>query len=484
MSLEERIHQSVETALAELRARLDADVRAMVGQLVTTASEEQAAAVDASRRTALEEAARETEARVAESEARVRATVDELVEQARATERELAATDKRQAEADKRQAEMDAEEKLQSAVASVREEMRQALQEAESRAREEIERALQQADTHARDELSRALQEADSRARDEMQRALQNAEHRAHETVHDSVVAARVGEREHDMAGVSRLLESVRGLDGATSLSEVLDALSLAAGREASRAAVLVLRNERLLGWKLHGFGARDLQPKSIDLTLADAGIAGVAIGTARPVTTRDSQSATTGPTFAELPSDRMGLAVPVIVGGRVVAVVYADGVTQDAREQIVPSSWPEVIEILARHAARCLESLTVQKAATQTPSPRFWVPPATAGNKTASTMPPSSSPESTDPAPGPEESARRFARLLLSEIKLYHEPAVDQGRRSRNLLSRLGPEIERARRHYEDRVPTSLRSRAELFHQELIATLAGGDPALLGSPA
>jgi hypothetical protein len=179
-----------------------------------------------------------------------------------------------------------------------------------------------------------------------------------------------------------------------------------------------------------------------------------------------------------------MGLAVPVIVGGRVVAVVYADGVTDDSREQTIPSSWPEVIEILARHAARCLESLTVQKAATQTPSPRFWVPPGSAGNKTAPPPAASSSSERSEPTPGPEESARRFARLLLSEIKLYHEPAVDEGRRSRNLLSRLGPEIERARRHYEERVPTSLRSRAELFHQELIATLAGGDPALLGSPA
>ena len=83
-----------------------------------------------------------------------------------------------------------------------------------------------------------------------------------------------------------------------------------------------------------------------------------------------------------------------------------------------------------------------------------------------------------------PEEAARRFARLLLSEIRLYHEPAVDEGRRSRNLLSRLGPEIERARRLYEAQVPVSLRTRAELFHQELVSTLAGGDAALLGMPA
>jgi hypothetical protein len=299
-----------------------------------------------------------------------------------------------------------------------------------------------------------------------------------------------VRERESEMAAITRLLESIRGLDGATSLSEVLDALGLAAGREASRAAVLVLRNDRLLGWKLAGFGPRDTQPKLIDLSLPDAGVAGLAVGSARPVTTRDTQSAADGPGFAHLPDDRMGLAVPVIVGGRVVAVVYADGVTHDGREQVVPSSWPEVIEILARHAARCLEALTVQKAATQAPSPRFWVPP---GSKNAPAQPPGQGKpadmtrgrEGADAKPqGTEESARRFARLLLSEIKLYHEPAVDEGRRSRNLLLRLGPEIERARRLYDERVPASLRTRAELFHQELVATLAGGDPALLGAQA
>jgi hypothetical protein len=53
--------------------------------------------------------------------------------------------------------------------------------------------------------------------------------------------------------------------------------------------------------------------------------------------------------------------------------------VTSDGTEQVVPSGWPEVIEMLTRHAARCLEALTVQKAATVA-SPRFWVPATTAG--------------------------------------------------------------------------------------------------------
>jgi len=80
------------------------------------------------------------------------------------------------------------------------------------------------------------------------------------------------------------------------------------------------------------------------------------------------------------------------------------------------------------------------------------------------------------------EQGARRFARLLVSEIKLYNEAAVRAGRQQRDLLRRLGPEIDRARRLYEERVPSSLGSRQAFFHQELVQTLAEGDPALLGT--
>ena len=78
-------------------------------------------------------------------------------------------------------------------------------------------------------------------------------------------------------AALGRLLAGIRALDGATSLSETLDALALAAAREASRAAVLVVRSERLQGWKLTGFADRDSQPKAIDLGLNEGGVIGEA---------------------------------------------------------------------------------------------------------------------------------------------------------------------------------------------------------------
>jgi hypothetical protein len=79
------------------------------------------------------------------------------------------------------------------------------------------------------------------------------------------------------------------------------------------------------------------------------------------------------------------------------------------------------------------------------------------------------------------DEAAQRYARLLVSEIKLYYEPSVTEGRRCGDLLERLKPEIARARRLYEERIPASVRARREYFDQELVRTLANGDPRLLG---
>jgi hypothetical protein len=79
-------------------------------------------------------------------------------------------------------------------------------------------------------------------------------------------------------------------------------------------------------------------------------------------------------------------------------------------------------------------------------------------------------------------QSARRYAKLLVSEIKLYNEGAVRVGRERRDLRSRLGDEIDRARRLYDQRVPQSLHGRDAYFQQELVQTLAEGDQSLFES--
>jgi hypothetical protein len=77
---------------------------------------------------------------------------------------------------------------------------------------------------------------------------------------------------------------------------------------------------------------------------------------------------------------------------------------------------------------------------------------------------------------------ARRFARLLVSEIKLYNEQKVVEGRSQGDLYQRLREYIDRSREMYDKRVKAEVAQRYDYFHNELVSTLAEGDEAKLGS--
>jgi hypothetical protein len=77
---------------------------------------------------------------------------------------------------------------------------------------------------------------------------------------------------------------------------------------------------------------------------------------------------------------------------------------------------------------------------------------------------------------------ARRFARLLISEIKLYNEQKVAEGRSQNDLYDRLREYIDRSREMYDKRVRSEVASRYDYFHGELVNTLAEGDPSKLGA--
>ena len=78
-------------------------------------------------------------------------------------------------------------------------------------------------------------------------------------------------------------------------------------------------------------------------------------------------------------------------------------------------------------------------------------------------------------------EDAKRFARLLVSEIKLYNEAQVALGRENKDLYERLKDDIERSKKMYLERVPQKIASITNYFYEELVKTLAGGDPSALG---
>jgi molybdopterin converting factor small subunit len=78
-------------------------------------------------------------------------------------------------------------------------------------------------------------------------------------------------------------------------------------------------------------------------------------------------------------------------------------------------------------------------------------------------------------------DEARRFARLLVSEIKLYNESKVEQGRKNKDLYERLKEDIDRSRQMYDERISQDVRKASNYFYDELVRILADGDAGTLG---
>lgn len=106
-------------------------------------------------------------------------------------------------------------------------------------------------------------------------------------------------------------------------------------------------------------------------------------------------------------------------------------------------------------------------------PSTQF-IPPAGLRGGAAAAQPQSEAARRHD-------EARRFARLLVSEIKLYNEAKVEQGRKNKDLYERLKEDIDRSRQMYDERIPDEVRKQSNYFYDELVRILADGDAGSLG---
>jgi hypothetical protein len=63
-------------------------------------------------------------------------------------------------------------------------------------------------------------------------------------------------------------------------------------------------------------------------------------------------------PAFMRVTPGHTGLVVPIIVGGDVVAVLYADDVGRPEEQEDAPV-WTEEVDLLVRHASVRLENVT-----------------------------------------------------------------------------------------------------------------------------
>jgi hypothetical protein len=521
---EQRWSSKLEGIHAQWGARLEsevaaarADVERALGEAVTRArtEAEQAAAQAAG------QARRELEEAVASERGRVQADLERAhAERERAhadlqraqadlqraqAELERAQADRERAQAERQTAHDDLQrahsererthEELQR-TQSDRDRTQQDLQRAQSdhqRAQEDLLRAhgdreRAQADlqrAHAERERARqdlvAAHEALERAQTELQRAQAEAEairadasreleRTRQEHAREQASAANALEEARQAAAsiprdASELLISMRAIDDATSLTDALAAAVRGAALESPRAALFIVNGAVLQEWPVEGVPTVHAGP--IRAEGREAGFLGDVLRTGETVML-EGTNGQTAPMFAGLSPGRRAIAVPFVLDGRPVAVLYAD----EGSDGQPLASWLETVQILGRHATSVVTSLTAIRTAE---AMGFIARRSIRAPGTAAVADPSPGLASEDEAQG----ARRYARLLVSEIKLYNEGAVRVGREQRDLRVRLGDEINRARRLYEQRIGPSVPDRDTYFHQELVQTLAGGDASL-----
>ncbi len=254
----------------------------------------------------------------------------------------------------------------------------------------------------------------------------------------------------------SELLGAVQAIDESTSLSAALAAVVRGAALESPRVALFIVNGSTLQEWPVDGVPSVDAG--QIRAEGRDAGFLADVLRSGQALSI-DGTNGHSAPAFAGLAAGRRAIAVPFVLGDRPVAVLYAD----EGTDGQPLDSWRETVQILGRHASAFIAYLT----AVRTAQALRLISGGSGGNGGDAT---------DDEAQG----ARRYARLLVSEIKLYNESAVRTGRERRDLLQRLKAEIERARRLYEERIAPS-QARDVYFQQELVQTLADGDQSLLG---
>jgi len=167
-------------------------------------------------------------------------------------------------------------------------------------------------------------------------------------------------------ATLVRLLDAVRRLDAAPSLSAILEALAQITLAEASRVVIFIVNGDTLQSWGHLGFapgqGAFDVPVHAVDRLTS-------ALSTQQSAIFHAAEAAhdPSLPPFMRPPPGHVGLVAPLVLGEQVVAVLYADGAEQGAapNTQAGHAAWADEVELMARHARARLENVTSERTVT-----------------------------------------------------------------------------------------------------------------------
>ncbi len=206
-------------------------------------------------------------------------------------------------------------------------------------------------------------------------------------------------------------------------------------------------------------------------------------------------------------PGDGRCVVLPLTISSKVVALIYADGGAGGPLDS-------SALQLLTRAAGLWIEILALRKTAS-VPKPVAPTQPAQ-----VRPLPESSGPAAISAAPAQvavggspvaqpaarlesapvfsslpptlnrpgvtdeediHSKARRFAKLLVDEVKLYNQSKVADGKQNRDLYLRLKDDLDKSRAMYDKRYANTPAASGDYFTSEVIQNLADNNPALLG---
>jgi hypothetical protein len=257
----------------------------------------------------------------------------------------------------------------------------------------------------------------------------------------------------------------------------------------AARTALYVVKAGQLTGWQSRGF---ENEGSIKGFTMAPEGLSARAMSDREPVSAAAVEFSSDFVKTHGNPADGNATVFPLVVREKVSALIYVDGGAAGIADL-------SAVRVLVRSAAMWLEILALRKfsgnaAETEGSTEASPAPMASAAAAASARAPapvqaapgPAPVPASAAvaPAPGDEEvhkKAKRFAKLLVDEIKLYNQKKVEEGKKNKDLYTRLKEDIDKSRQTYDKRWGASAAASADYFQSELVRILADGDASLMG---
>jgi hypothetical protein len=359
-----------------------------------------------------------------------------------------------------------------------------------------LERSLVQEISESFSEL---IETAEKRANEAEHRAA-DAERRADKAEKAAAEAASKPSYPPGGAPTDLLGAAVATIADAGSQADILRATLDGIAQFAARTTLYVVKGGQLTGWQSRGFN-NDGAIKGASLN-PGTGLAARAMNDKEPVSAAAAEFDKAFVSTHGNPVDGNATVLPLVVREKVSALIYVDAGT------VAPGNADmSAVRVLVRTASMLLEILALRKiasgsaeaeapaaeppapvaqaAAAAASSPALTPTPVPEASASASAAPSTGGPDVSGLPEADQEAhkkAKRFAKLLVDEIKLYNQKKVEEGKKNRDLYNRLKEDIEKSRQTYEKRWGTSAAGPANYFQAELVRILADGDESLLGA--